>query len=84
MMVRFGNLSVKEFEKRIGIKLSKEDRAWFESHRQNNATVKALDKLHIFDMPFGVHCGGDIVHEAAKRLTAYGSENFKERLVIYG
>lgn len=83
MNVRFGNLSVKQFEERTGVTLTDEDRSWFEEHRQDNATVTAPDKLHIFDMPFGIKCGDAIVHEAIKRLQAYGSENFKERLAVY-
>lgn len=82
MIVRFGNVSVSQFEKRIGIKLSQDDKDWFETHRQDNATVTAPDKLHIFDKPFVLQCGEAIVHEAINRLTAYGSENFKERLAV--
>jgi len=83
MIVRFGNLSVSQFEEKVGVTLSEDDRLWFNEHRQDNATVTNPDKLSIFDMPLGIHCGSNIVHEAVKRLTAYGTTNYKTKFAIY-
>jgi hypothetical protein len=83
MIARFGNVSVSQFEERTGVTLNDEDRKWFEQHRQDIADVTDPNKLHIFDKPFGIHCGENIVHETIKRLQAYGAENFKERLAVY-
>ncbi len=83
MIIRFGNVTVEQFEQRIGLTLNKDDKKWLESHRQDNATLTDPNKLHIFDKPFGIHCGENIIHEVIKRLQAYGADNFNERLAVY-
>lgn len=71
MHVRFGNLTIEEFEKRTEVKFSDEDRKWLEEHRIDNAQGKENNRFHIFDMPLGIIAGFDIGDELVKRLKQY-------------
>lgn len=52
-----GNMSASEMGERLGISLSDEDRAWFDSRRQMKAEDIAPGKRHCFDIPFRIVCG---------------------------
>ena len=83
MQVRFGNLSVAQFENRIGQKLDIEDYDWLEEHRQSSAHNIAKDKLHIFDLPFQIIVGSEISGELTEMLQKYyDKKSFKESLQI--
>ena len=55
--VMLGNMSASEMEERLGIRLSDEDRAWFDSRRQMKADDVQPGKWHCFDIPFRIVCG---------------------------
>lgn len=83
MQVRFGNLSIEEFEKRIGQELSKEDKIWLEEHRQSNAQHIDKDRFHIFDLPFCIITGSDISSNLVSLLQKYyDKKSFKESLQV--
>ena len=56
-MVMLGNLSVRQIEERLGIKLTDEERTLLSSTRQARAEGIAKDKWHCFDIPFVMMCG---------------------------
>lgn len=59
--IALGNLSISEFEKRTGWKLSKDDRKWLNSHRVDSMEVDALSNaFHIFDIPFMIQVADTI------------------------
>lgn len=79
----FGNLSIKQLEDRTGWKLSENDFNYLKEHKQDNAQHIEKDKLHIFDLPFVVLCGEDIVDEVVKILKSYeDKQTSKEKLQI--
>lgn len=66
MEISFGNLNVTDFEKRLGIQFSEEDKQWIRESRQEDVSIRlAPGKLHIFDLPFSVHCADN---ETATKL----------------
>lgn len=69
--VRFGNLSAKQFDIKVGSVLSEEDKTWLEDKRIHNASFDADDKLHIFEKPLGIVAGNNIVKEVISRLRRY-------------
>jgi hypothetical protein len=71
MNIRFGNLSAIQFEEKAEAELSMKDKKWIESHRTDKASFKEDDKLHIFNLPFGIVAGCDIGAELVERLKAY-------------
>lgn len=81
--VSFGNLSVDQMEKRIGAEFSDDDRQWLYDHKTDTAGFTEKDKFHIFDMPFKMICGDDIVRDVIKILTKYNNAKpFEKNLVI--
>jgi len=74
MNVRFGNLSVLQFEEKVGTELSLEDRLWMENHRVDHANFHDDSAFHIFDLPLGFSAGHDIAEELIARLRKYGFE----------
>lgn len=74
MNVRFGNLSVSQFEEKTQVKLSPEDKRWMEEHRQDSANEENPNKFHIFDLPFGITAGENVGAELVRRLRAYRFE----------
>lgn len=78
-----GNLSIRELEDRTGWKLSENDFNYLKEHRQYNAQNIAKDKLHIFDLPFVVLCGEDIVDKVVEILKSYeDKQTSKQQLQI--
>ena len=57
MGILLGNLTVQDFEQRLGIKFSDEDRNALKEMRQEEASNLQPGKIHIFDLPFTVACG---------------------------
>lgn len=80
MNVRFGNLSIPQFEERTEVKLSEEDRFWMINHRTDSANSDDPDKFHIFDLPFGIIAGEKCGAELVKRLT--GGYQFKRHFTV--
>ena len=57
-MIMLGNLTAREFGTRMNLELSEETINFIGKHRCTNANVpKGAMQLHIFDIPFQVHCG---------------------------
>lgn len=81
MNVRFGNLSIDTFESRTEVKLTDDDRAWMEEHREDSANKQSPDKFHIFDLPFSIVAGTGCGAELVKRLTSGGYE-FKKSFQV--
>ena len=55
MAIYLGNLTVKEFLKRTGYKMSNEDIVTLEKHRQDLVEIRTdEDKFHIYDIPFTI------------------------------
>lgn len=81
MNVRFGNLTISQFEKRTEVTFSEEDRVWLEEHRQDSANYDDPDKFHIFDMPFGIMTGRKCSDELVKRLTS--GYKFKGQFTVF-
>lgn len=79
LTVRFGNLTVEQFEKRTEVRFTDEDRAYLEEHRQDSAQVVFGDKFHIFSEPLGIEAGADIVDELIEVLKKY---DFKKRFTV--
>lgn len=51
MILKFGNLTVAQFEKRVGTEFTNDEQKLLESHRQDVADVRDPWKFHIFDDP---------------------------------
>lgn len=71
MQVRFGNLSVEQFQSRTEVKFSDEDMNWLKERRIDSANYDGDDKFHIFDMPFNIIAGFDVYDELVERLQKY-------------
>lgn len=83
MNIRLGNLTMFQFEDRIGIKLNDEDKNWLQAHKQDNAQRIGKDEFHIFDMPFSIIVGSKIKNELVEILTKYNDiHTFDEELQI--
>ena len=79
-----GNLSVEDFVARSKIPLSEIDIAWLKERRQNAASVTDPQKLHIFDIPFVVHCGSiELAKEFADKMREYDLSNTPQIQVSY-
>lgn len=72
--VRFGNLTVAQFEEKTEVKLSKKDIKWLEERRIDKAEFKDDNKFHIFDKPFTIVAGHDVFDELVTRLRQYNFE----------
>lgn len=72
MNVRFGNLSVAEFERRLGADFINEDRQYLEEHRVDLADFKDSAKFHIFELPFVIECGPESVQEVLAIVKKHG------------
>lgn len=80
-MIAFGNLSIKELERRTGWTFSEEDQKWLESYRQDDANITAYsEKFHIFDIPFEIRASASIKTKLMTILNKY--EKSKEPLRI--
>lgn len=83
MNIKLGNLTIFQFEERIGHKLSEEDRDWLKEHKQENAQHIKKNKLHIFDIPFCIIVGSEISNDLVEMLKKYDDiKQFKEELQI--
>jgi hypothetical protein len=82
MKLRFGNLSVLEFEKKTGIELSDEDFMWMNLHRTAKASFKDDDQFHIFSLPLMIVAGSNAGEEIVKRLMKYGRQDGYKRSFI--
>ena len=69
-----GNLTVEKFEKDAGWVFSEEDKKWLEEHRTNEADFKDSDKFHIFDIPYAIVVGSEIVGDFMKIIHKYNNE----------
>lgn len=70
-----GNLTVQDFLKRTGYKMSQHDIDWLEAHRQNNADVRYNSEgFHIFDLPFCVYIPEHLFDDVYKILKKYEDE----------
>jgi len=79
-----GNLSVEDFVARSKIPLSENDTAWLKERRQNIADINDPQKLHIFDIPFVVHCGSiELAKEFADKMRQYDLSGCPEIQVSY-
>jgi len=76
--VYLGNLTVKDFEERTGVSFSEEDRLTLEDMRINSANEPLAGKLHIFDMPFQIHCGEDVFKKVLGILRKYDYSKSKQ------
>ena len=74
LQVRFGNLNVAQFEKKVEVKFAQADRKWLEDHRVDKASDIPEDKFHIFDMPLGFVCGMGIREELMAILGKKGND----------
>ena len=84
MGLAFGNLTIRELEKRTGWTFSDDDRKWLEDHRQELAEVDPnKEEFHIFDVPFGIAISASIKTKLIDMLTKYNNEHAsKEPLQI--
>lgn len=80
MEVRFGNLTVSDFEKRVEVNFPSEDRKWFEDHRTDHANLIKEDQFHIFSMPLGIVAGNKVAPDLLKRLRK--GQEFKETFYV--
>ena len=51
MNIKFGNLTVAQFEKRVGTEFTEEERATLEGLRTDKANFERSNAFHIFDDP---------------------------------
>lgn len=51
MNVKFGNLTVEQFEQRVGTQFTDEERMTLESYRTDQANFESSTRFHIFDDP---------------------------------
>lgn len=58
MILKFGNMSVRQFEEKTGTKFTDAEVATLESYRCDDANANTTDGFHIFDDPaISVHIG---------------------------
>lgn len=74
-MIMLGNLSVKQIEERLGIKLSETDKERLKSFHSEKAEVSQQHAWHCFDIPFVITCGTqNAVSEVVDILKPYSSK----------
>lgn len=74
MEIRFGNLSVEEFEAKVGAEFSERDKAWMEKRRIDKADFQDDDLFHIFNLPLGIVAGANVGPLLVEKLKKYKSE----------
>lgn len=79
MEIRFGNLSIEKFSERTGWDFSEEDIKWLKEHRTDIASFTDKDKFHIFDAPFCIVVGEDILEKLKEMLIKYNSATETKR-----
>jgi hypothetical protein len=80
--VYFGNMSIREWQKEMGIELNHKDFEWLEEHRQESAQSIAKDMFHIFNEPLQIHVGNEIADELVARLLKYDYSNANRSCVV--
>lgn len=74
MNVMLGNLTVKQIEERLGIKLTDTERELLNNTHQSKAENIKEDKWHCFDLPFTILCGSmDTAIKVRDILSPYSS-----------
>lgn len=68
--MKFGNISIEEFEKRNNVNFSNEDRKWLVEHRTRIANGEK-GKFHIFEYPFCIEYSKDIEKDLMNILSKY-------------
>lgn len=77
MAIYLGNLTIEDFQKRLGIEFSPEDLNELKSMRQEDASNIQPGKIHIFDIPFFVRCGDmDTARRLLKILNQFDTSKF--------
>lgn len=71
--VRFGNMSVTEFEEHVGVRFSEDDRDFLEKHRSDIARPDR-SQYHIFKEPLAIVVGEDICRQLVDILTKYSAD----------
>lgn len=71
MTVRFGNLSVVDFEAKTKVQFSELDKKWLEKRRIDKADFQDDDLFHIFDLPLGIVAGANVGPLLVERLKKY-------------
>ena len=84
MGIMLGNLSVPQLEKRLGIKLTDEEREFLENTRQQKAEDIEKNKWHCFDIPFTIVCGSEkFAQKLVEILTPYSDKMAEPLRIAY-
>lgn len=75
-MVMLGNLTIEQFEKRLGISLTDGEKSTLNDLREPTCDkVDGNNKIHIYDIPFMIVCGNpDARKTVIDMLTPYSSQ----------
>lgn len=75
MSIAFGNLTIEEMERRLGINLTTPERAQLIAIRQDITRDLGPEKIHIFDSPFTICCGSvETAHKVMEILSPYSEQ----------
>ncbi len=85
MSIYLGNLSTKDIESRLGIRITDEEREACEAMReQNTSKVHNKDVWHAYDIPFVIACGSYEVALKLRDIFGPYSGQMKGQLQISG
>lgn len=75
-MICLGNLTIEQFEKRLEISLTDEERNTLTEMREETCDkVSGNNKIHIYDIPFLIECGNPQARKTViDMLTPYSSQ----------
>ena len=75
-MIMLGNLTIEQFEKRLGISLTDGEKDTLNDLREMTCDkVDGNNKIHIYDMPFMIVCGNpDARKTVIDMLTPYAGD----------
>lgn len=80
-LVFLGDLTVERMVKRLGIEIDQETQDTLSSMISHDAQHIPEDKIHIFDIPFGIACGGlKAQQKIVELLSKYKDQKTNEML----
>lgn len=83
MILRFGNLTVEQFEMAAGTEFTEEERTALEASRTDMAAVDEDDKFHIFADPLCIVAGWDALPVITPLFTAANDRKPFNRAVSF-
>ncbi len=82
MAIMLGNLSLKQMEDRLGVKIPEPFRTEFDKKHQDKAENIQIGEWHCFDIPFNLVCGDMETAQSFYDVMKEFASDVKEQLQI--